>query len=253
MDQVLRGKTALVTGASRGIGRAIAERLAESGALVAINFVNNTKAAQEVLSSIESKGGRAFTIQLELGPPGSAEALAAALETELTRRTGEPTLDILVNNAGNGDFATILQTTDEIYDGTFARNTRVPFFLVKALYHRFRSGGSIINISSAAVRINIPGIVAYNMAKAAQESFTKTLAKELGPRNVRVNSVAPGFIATDYNADVHSNPERRKQMEDITALRRLGHPSDMAGFVHALVSPDSSFVTGQLIEVSGNC
>jgi NAD(P)-dependent dehydrogenase (short-subunit alcohol dehydrogenase family) len=251
MDKILQGKTALVTGGSRGIGRATAQRLAASGALVAINYMSNREAAEEVVSSIEAQGGQAFALQRELGPKGSAEALAEALLTELIRRTGEPALDILVNNAGNGEWATIVDTTDEIYDGTFDRNTRVPFFLVKALYDRFRSGGSIINISSAAVRVSVPAIIAYNMAKAAQESFTKTLAKEMGPRGIRVNSVAPGFIATDYNANVHSNPDMVKQMLDNIALRRLGQPSDMADFIHALVSPASSYVSGQLIEVGG--
>jgi 3-oxoacyl-[acyl-carrier protein] reductase len=253
MDDILRGKTALVTGASRGIGRAIAERLAASGALVAINYASRADAAQEVLAGIEARGGKGFVLHRELGPAGSAEALAAALTAELVERTGEPGLDILVNNAGSGDWATITETTEEIYDGTFARNTRVPFFLVKALYDRFRGGGSIINISSAAVRVNVPPIIAYNMAKAAQESFTKTIAKELGPRNIRVNSVAPGFICTDNNAAVHGDPEQAQAMVDTIALGRLGQPREIADFVHALVSPASSFVTGQLIEVGGNC
>jgi 3-oxoacyl-[acyl-carrier protein] reductase len=251
MEKVLQGKTALVTGGSRGIGRATAQRLAASGALVAINYMSNTGAAEEVVSSIESLGGQAFALQLELGPKGSAETLAEAVMTEIYRRTGESALDILVNNAGNGDWATITETTDEMYDGTFDRNTRIPFFLVKALYDRFRSGGSIINISSAAVRVSMPAIIAYNMAKAAQESFTKTLAKDMGPRGIRVNSVAPGFIATDYNANVHTNPDLVKRMIENVALRRLGQPSDMADFIHALVSPASSYVSGQLIEVGG--
>jgi NAD(P)-dependent dehydrogenase (short-subunit alcohol dehydrogenase family) len=251
MGGVLQGKVALVTGGSRGIGRAIARRLARSGALVAINYVSNVEAVQEVVAGIEADGGQAFAVRTELGPPGSAEALAAAVEAALVRRAGAPELDIVVNNVGNGDYARIVDTTEEAYDATFARNTRVPFFLVKALHDRLRPGGSVVNISSTGVRLNLPEIVAYNMAKAALESFTRTLANELGPRGVRVNSVAPGFILTDYNAADLADAAHRQQVEALTAMRRIGAPDDIAEVVHDLVSPGWSFVTGQLIEVSG--
>jgi NAD(P)-dependent dehydrogenase (short-subunit alcohol dehydrogenase family) len=252
MSGILQGKTALVTGASRGIGRAIAERLAASGALVAISYASNAAAAQEAVAAIEDQGGQAFALQADFERAEEVAALAQALDAELVRRRSEPALDILVNNAGSGGYANTPATSEDFYDATFARNTRAPFFLVQALFDRFRSGGSVINISSEGVRLNLPGTIAYNMAKAAQESFTRTLANELGPRGVRVNSVAPGFVLdTDINAGFVDNAEVLAQIQGLTALRRLGYSTDIANVVHMLVSPDASFMTGQLIEVSG--
>jgi NAD(P)-dependent dehydrogenase (short-subunit alcohol dehydrogenase family) len=251
MDTILAGKTALVTGASRGLGRAVAERLAASGALVAVNYVSNAAAAQEVVAGIEARGGRAFLLQMDMERPDAGPRLAEALEAELVRRTGEPALDILVNNVGGGDYAKILDTTEAFYDATFARNTRSTFFLVKALYHRFRSGGSVVNISSEGVRLSLPETVAYNMAKAALDSFTRSLVNELGPLGVRVNSLAPGMMDTHGNQWLLQDPVMSRQIVENTALRRIGSAEDFADVVHAIVSPATSFVTGQWIEVSG--
>jgi NAD(P)-dependent dehydrogenase (short-subunit alcohol dehydrogenase family) len=251
MDDSLQGKTALVTGASRGLGRAIAERLAAAGCLVGVNYVSNLAAAQEVVSRIETVGGQAFLLQQDMEKPDAAARLVEGLEAELVRRTGQPALDILVNNVGGGDYAKILDTTEDFYDATFARNTRAAFFLVKALYHRFRAGGSVINISSEGVRLALPETVAYNMAKAALDSFTRSLVNELGPLGVRVNSVMPGMMDTHGNKWIFDDPEMSQQVVESTALRRVGSAEDFANVVHSLVSPAWSFVTGQWIEVSG--
>jgi NAD(P)-dependent dehydrogenase (short-subunit alcohol dehydrogenase family) len=251
VDTSLQGKTALVTGASRGLGRAIAERLAAAGCLVAVNYVSNLEAAQAVVSGVEAAGGQAFLLQQDMEQPDAVTRLVAGLEAELVRRTGEPGLDILVNNVGGGDYAKILDTTEDFYDATFTRNTRAAFFLVKALYHRFRPGGSVINISSEGVRLALPDTIAYNMAKAALDSFTRSLVNELGPLGVRVNSVMPGMMDTHGNKWIFDDPEKSREVVENTALRRIGTAEDFANVVHSLVSPAWSFVTGQWIEVSG--
>jgi 3-oxoacyl-[acyl-carrier protein] reductase len=251
MTLMLEGKTALVTGASRGIGRAIAERLAASGALVAIHYAANEDAAKETLGAIEAAGGRAFLIQAEFGKPGAIEKAVGELRSGLQSRAGNDGLDILVNNAGGSGYRSVAEMTEEFYDYTFDLNTRSPFFLTKALLPNLRAGGSVINISSEAARINLVETVSYGMAKAALEHFTRCLAKEIGPRDIRVNCVAPGIIHTAQSDDYLSIPERKREVELATPLRRVGHVSDMAEMVHALVTAAGGFTTGQVIEVSG--
>lgn len=250
MDGLLQGKTALVTGASRGIGRGIAERFAASGALVAVHYATNAAAAEETVAAIAAGGGQAFAIQAEFGTPGAIEKVVGELEAELLRRTGDGGLDVLVNNAGGGAYASVQDTSEQVYDQAFALNTRTPFFLTQALLPRLRRGGSVINLSSEAARLHLVETVAYSMAKSALEDFTVCLAKEVGPRGIRVNAVRPGVIRTAQSEDYLSIPERKKEVEAATALRRIGHTDDMAEFVHALVTA-AGFVTGQVVEVSG--
>jgi NAD(P)-dependent dehydrogenase (short-subunit alcohol dehydrogenase family) len=250
MDGLLHGKTALVTGASRGIGRGVAERFAASGALVAVHYATNVAAAEETIAAIHAQGGEAFAIQAEFGASGAIEKVAGELETELLRRTGDDGLDILVNNAGGGEYASVQETSERLYDQAFALNTRTPFFLTQALLPRLRRGGSVINLSSEAARLHLVETVAYSMAKSALEDFTICLAKEVGARGIRVNAVRPGVIRTAQSEDYLSIPERKAEIENATALRRIGHTDDMAEFVHALVTA-AGFVTGQIVEVSG--
>jgi NAD(P)-dependent dehydrogenase (short-subunit alcohol dehydrogenase family) len=251
VTKYLEGKTALVTGGTRNLGRGMAERLAESGAIVAVNYASNVAAAETLLASIASRGGEAFAVKARLGEPGANEALVAALDIELKRRTGSGRLDILVNNIGGGAYGTIASTTPEEYDHTFANNVRSPFFLTQALLPRLNDGGRIINISSAAARLAGKDFIAYSMSKAALDMFTRALAKELGPRHINVNSVQPGFNVTDSNADILRNAEMRKHVEAQTAFGRFGEPRDIAEVVHFLASPAGSWVTGQTIEASG--
>ena len=251
MTDTLDGKIALVTGASRGIGRAIAERFAASGALVGVHYATNKAAGEETVQGITDRGGRAFLLQARFGAPGAIAKLVGELDAELQRRGAHSGLDILVNNAGGGSYANVETTSEAFYDATFDLNARAPFFLTQALLPKLRRGGSVINISSEAARINLVETVAYGMAKAGLEHFTRCLAKEIGPRDIRVNAVAAGIIHTAQSDDFLSIPERRKQIEDVTPLRRVGQVQDIAAMVHALVTSAGSFTTGQVIEVSG--
>ena len=251
LDQDLEGKTALVTGASRGIGRGIAERLAAAGALVAVNYASNDAAAREVLSAIEAAGGQAFPIKIQLGDTPASEALVAALEEELARRTGQKGLDILINNIGVGDYRGLSDTNDELLEYIFTNNVFAPFRLTRALYDRINDHGRVINISSMATRLIDRDTIAYNMSKAALEMFTVTLAKDLGRRRINVNSVAPGFTETDVNSAILEDPEQVKHIAARTLLGRFATCADIADFVHALVGPAGRWVTGQTIEASG--
>jgi 3-oxoacyl-[acyl-carrier protein] reductase len=247
----LKGKTALVTGASRGIGRGIAERLGAAGALVAVNYASNAGAAAETVAAIAAAGGTAFAVQATLGQPGAAEALAAALESELIAHTGSNGLDILVNNVGIGDYKAIADTGEDLLRAIFDSNVFGPFLLTRALHGRLNPNGRVINISSSASRLADKDTIAYNMSKAAVEMFTVSLAKDLGPRGITVNSVAPGFTETDVNAAVMSDPAMVKAISDTTLLRRFATPADIADFVHALAGEPGRWVTGQNIEASG--
>lgn len=240
-----------MTGASRGIGRGIAERLAAAGALVAINYASNDEAARDVLQGIEAAGGQAFLLKMQLGDTAASEALAAALDGELTRRTGSGGLDILVNNVGVGDYRGLSETSDELLDYIFTTNVFAPFKLTRALYERINDHGRVINISSMATRLKDRDTIAYNMSKAALEMFTVTLAKDLGRRTINVNSVAPGFTETDVNSAILDDPEQVKQIAARTLLGRFATSADIADFVHALAGPAGRWVTGQCIEASG--
>jgi 3-oxoacyl-[acyl-carrier protein] reductase len=251
VTKCLEGKTALITGGSRGLGRAMSERLAASGAIVAVNYASNAEAAQETVATITAIGGQAFAIRAKIGADCANEALISALDAELTRRTGTGGLDILVNNIGGGDYGTIATTTPEAYDATFMNNVRAPFFLTRALLPRLKDGGRVINISSAASRLAGSDFITYSMSKAAVDMFTRVLAKTLGPQRITVNSVLPGFNVTEANAHLVEDSVARKQIEDLTALGRFGEPSDIAEVVHFLASPAGGWVTGQIIEASG--
>ncbi len=251
MSGSLLGKSALVTGASRGIGRAIAETLAREGAFVVGSYASNVKAADEAAAAIAAQGGKIVMVQADFLEPGSVGTLLTKLDAALLQGTGTLGLDILINNAGGGEYAFVAGTTEDIYDQCFARNTRAPFFLAKALMDRFRPGGSIINLSSEGARLSLSEYTAYCMAKSALESFTRCFAKEIGPRGVRVNAICPGIIRTAQSEDYLAIPERHKEIVDWTALRRIGHVDDIAGMVHALVTTAGAFVTGQIIEISG--
>jgi 3-oxoacyl-[acyl-carrier protein] reductase len=251
VEKELQGKVTLVTGSGKGIGRAIAERLAASGAIVAINYASDHAAAADTVCAIEAAGGSAFAVQARIGDRGAIEKLVDAIDAEFTKRTGHGGLDILVNNIGGGDYSTIESISVEEFDWTFSNNVRGPFLLTKALYHRLNDNGRVINISSIASRLADPGFIAYCMAKAAVEMFTRTLAKDLGPRGITVNSVAPGFTSGETNAHVEEDPEMNKAVIGNTALRRFGQPAEVADFVHALASPAGRWITAQNIDASG--
>jgi 3-oxoacyl-[acyl-carrier protein] reductase len=251
MAQDLAGKTALVTGGSRGLGQAIAERLAAAGALVAVNYASNRAAADGTVARIEAAGGQAFALQGVLGDQEGAANLASALDKELTSRAGSGTLDILVNNIGGSDYSTIESADEAFFDTVFHNNVRAGFLLTRALYDRLAEHGRVINLSSAGARLTDPSIIVYTMAKAAVEAFTRVLAAELGPRGITVNSVSPGFTLGETNEHITKDDDASKQVIDATALRRFGTPEEIADTVYMLASPLGRWVTAQNIEASG--
>lgn len=251
MEQELAGKTALVTGASRGLGVHMAKRLAKAGALVAVNYASDEQSANETVRRIEEEGGQAFAVQAKLGGEAAAKELAAKLDRELSDRTGSTGLDILVNNIGGGDYGPITAADEAFYDEVMVNNLRAPFFLTRALHDRINDFGRVINISSVGSRLTDPNIIVYTMAKAAVEAFTRVLAQELGHRGITVNSVGPGFTAGPTNDYIVNDPEAAKQVTDVTALRRFGQPEEIADVVYALASPLGRWVTAQSIEASG--
>ncbi|MFI1620484.1 SDR family oxidoreductase [Streptomyces lydicus] len=247
----LNGKTALVTGSSRGIGRGIAQRLAQDGALVAVHYGNNDAAAKETAETIIGAGGRAFIIGAELGVPGDAETLFAAFDDGLAACGAEPGLDILVNNAAISLPGHIDEVTPEEFDRTLAVNTKAPFFLIQHGLRRMRDGGRIINISSAVTTTAFPSTIAYGVSKGAVDTLTLTLAKDLGARGITVNTIAPGFVATDMNAAMRATPEAEAALASISVFNRMGRPADIADVAAFLASDDSRWITGQRFDVTG--
>ena len=251
MEQSLKGKTALVTGGSRGIGRAIAERLAKDGATVALTYNASRSGAHEAVAAIEKDGGTAFAIQADLVDPRTVPALFQRLDDELTKRNGSKALDILVNNAGNTGWVGFKDATPDSWDTLIAVYARAPFFIVQAALDRLADGGRIINLSSAAATKPVTAAPIYSMAKAAINNLTHTLAAELGPRGITANAVAPGYTRTDGNAALRENPELVEAVEAQIALGRFGEPSEIAAVVAFLASDEGHWVTGQTIEASG--
>ncbi|WP_275293738.1 SDR family oxidoreductase [Amycolatopsis sp. La24] len=243
-------KTALVTGGGKGIGRAVATRLAHDGALVAVHYGSDEAAAKDTVAAIEANGGQAFAVQTTLGVDGDAETLLDRLSAELRERTGEVALDILVNNAATGAGSITSATSDE-FDRVFAVNVKAPFFLVQKLLPVLRDGGRIVNISSADTRIALPFELAYSMTKGALDVFTRSLAQELGQRGITVNGVAPGPTPTDRTAHMFADERMRAGMAGASALRRVADATDIADVVAFLASADSRWVTGQIIDATG--
>jgi 3-oxoacyl-[acyl-carrier protein] reductase len=246
----LAGKIALVTGASRGIGRAIARRLASDGAIVAVHFNAAADGAKDTVAAITAEGGAAFALQANLGERGGAAELAEKFTAELTRRYGKAEFDILVNNAGISKRATIEDITEDDFALLLQTNLQSPFFLIKRLLPHLRDGGRIINISSMGTRSAYPTMASYAPAKAGLEALGRLLAVHLGARRITVNAVMPGATATDMNANA-SDPVASRAIASTVALGRVGQPADIAKVVAFLASDDGGWVTGQSIDASG--
>jgi NAD(P)-dependent dehydrogenase (short-subunit alcohol dehydrogenase family) len=247
----LPGKIAVVTGASRGIGRAIAIRLAKDGALVIVNFQKNAEAAAAVVSEIEATGGEACALQGDVGSMAGIRQFFQALDDELTRRRGSNQFDILVNNAGISMMGDVASSSEEDFDRTFSVNVKGAFFVTQQAMPRLRDGGRIVNISSVITQHPTPLYAAYSMAKAAVNTLTVVLAVELGGRAITVNTVAPGMTATEMSASMLEDPDLVQFLCDKTALGRVGTVEDIATVVAFLASSDAGWVTGQYIEASG--
>ena len=246
MDR-LDGKVALVTGASRGIGRAIALRLAADGARVGVHYAKARDAATAVQAEIEAVGGEAFLLQADLSALTGIEGVVDDLRIALDGRL----LDILVNNAGIGASGTIADTDESGFDALFALDVKAPFFLTQQLLPLLVDGGRIINISSVVSIAAYPTTIAYAAAKAALNSMTVSLAAGLGPRGISVNAVAPGATATDFLGAMLDDPAVVGMLEKASVFGRLGQPGDIAGLVAFLAGPEAGWVTGQLIAASG--
>jgi bifunctional oxygenase/reductase len=245
----LTDSTALVTGASRGIGRGIATRLAADGALVAVHYSTNREAAEEVVATIEKDGGRAFAVAADLRVPSEVHTLFLGLERGLKERVGSTDLTILVNNAGVMGGVPAADTTVEQFDRLFAVNARAPFFIIQRALTNLTRGGRIINISSGLTRVANPDEVAYAMSKGAVEQLALHFGKLLAPRGITVNSVAPGI--TRNGSPVFDIPEAVEQMAQLSAFGRVGEPTDIADVVAFLASDDARWVTGAFLDASG--
>ncbi|MFC9997122.1 SDR family NAD(P)-dependent oxidoreductase [Nocardia sp. NPDC127526] len=243
----LSGRTALVTGGSRGIGRAIAERLAADGAQVAVHYGSNEAAAKDTVAAIEQAGGKAFAVRADLADPAGPDQLITALEDRLG---GQP-LDILVNNAAIIVYeATIAEATLEQFERQFAINVRAPFFIIQRALPLLRDGGRIVNISSGVTWFATPQTV-YSMTKGALNALGRSLANTLGARGITVNTVSPGVTDTEMNSWLHESDDAVPGIAAITALDRVGRAPDIADAVAFFASDDGRWVTGQTLEVNG--
>ena len=242
---LLANKTALVTGASRGIGRAVAIELARAGARIAVNYAGNHAAAEEVVALIESAGGEAFPVQADVGDAAAVSAMVKAV----MERFG--TIDILVNNAGITRDNLIMRMKEEEWDAVMHTNLKGIFNCTKVVSRLMMKQryGRIVNMTSVVGVMGNAGQSNYAAAKAGVIGFTKSMAKELASRNINVNAVAPGFISTDMTANL---PEQAKAdlMVQIP-LQKLGTPEDVAAAVLFLVSPGADYITGQTLHVDG--
>jgi NAD(P)-dependent dehydrogenase (short-subunit alcohol dehydrogenase family) len=245
-------KIALVTGASRGLGRNTALSIARKGNDLIITYLNNAESAQAVVVEIAALGRKAIALQLDTGDVSSFASFTQRLRSALGENWGRDSFDYLVNNAGHGDMALIADTAEAQFDKLVDVHFKGVFFLTQALLSVIKDGGSIVNLSSGLTRVSYPGFAAYSAMKGAVEILSIYLAKELGSRGIRVNTVAPGAIETDFlGGAVRDMPDLNKVFAEMTALGRVGVPDDIGPMVASLLSDDNRWVTGQRIEVSG--
>ena len=247
MSKKLEGKVAVVTGASKGIGAEIAKQLAAEGAAVVVNYSSSKEGADRVVAEIAGKGGKALAVKADVAKKAEVERLFSEAKKAFGR------LDILVNNAGIYEFSPLEAVTEEHFHKQFNLNVLGLILASQAAAKQFGpSGGSIINISSVVSTYAPPNAAVYSATKAAVDAVTKSLAKELGPRKIRVNSINPGMVETEgtHSAGI-TESEMRKQIEAQTPLGRIGQPGDIAPAVVFLASADAAWITGETLYISG--
>jgi 3-oxoacyl-[acyl-carrier protein] reductase len=244
MAEGLIGKVAIVTGASRGIGRATAERLASDGASVVVNYATSAEEADAVVKAIEAHGGKAIAVRADVARLDDIRRLFRETIARLGR------LDILVANAGYSCFKPMGEITEEDFDRTYALNAKGTYFCLQDALRHMRDGGRIVCVSTIGTVLNLPGGACYFGSKAAVEQFCRTLAKEVAPRGITVNVVSPGFTETAMLL-ANMDSDARRDLVEMTPLRRLGQPEDVAEVIAFLVSEPARWVTRQNIAADG--
>jgi 3-oxoacyl-[acyl-carrier protein] reductase len=243
----LAGRVAVVTGASKGIGAAIARQLAAEGASVVVNYSSSKAGADRVVGEIEAGGGRAMAVRANVAKPADIEQLFVE-----TRQAFGP-IDILVNNAGVYEFAPLEEITEEHFRRQFDLNVLGLALATRSAVKNFNpAGGSIVNISSLVSTLGFPNAAVYSGTKGAVDAITRSLARELGPRGIRVNAINPGMVETEgVHAAGIAGSEMRREVEAQTPLGRIGRPEDIAGAAVFFASADSSWVTGETLAIAG--
>ncbi|MDF0750474.1 SDR family oxidoreductase [Marinobacter sp. 71-i] len=245
-------KIALITGGSRGLGKNMALHLAKKGRDIILTYHSRKDEAEAVVETITSMGRRAVAMQLDVGNSESFSQFARQVSDTLNKHWGRKDFDYLINNAGTGVFKDYLDITEEEFGRMVNEHIKGPFFLSQTLLPVVKNGGRILNVSSGLTRMAIPGFSAYAMMKAALETLSVYMAKELGSRGITVNTIAPGAIETDFGGGyVRDTPEVNEQLAAMTALGRVGLPDDVGGAVAAILDDDAGWINAQRIEVSG--
>lgn len=248
----MENKIALVTGGSRGLGKDMAIRLAEKGLNVILTFQHNEELAESTVKEIEEAGVKSKALRLDLGKLDGLDQFAESLRITLFNDFEGRGIDYLIHNAGMGGSTPFEKATEEEFDLFMNTHYKGVFFLTQKLLPPLNDNGGIITISSGTTRFVNPGYSIYASMKGAIETLTKYLAKELGPRGIRANVVAPGPIETDFNdAAIRNNPQLKERLSSLSPLGRVGKAEDIGGVVAFLCSPDASWINGQRIEVSG--
>lgn len=247
----MKTRIAIITGGSRGLGRNTAINLARRGVDIIFTYRANQEEANSLIREIEAMGRKAAAFRLDTGETRAFDGFVSEVR-KTVQSWGRERFDYLVNNAGNSLHANFADTTEEQFDGIVNVHFKGVFFLTQKLLPLISDGGRIVNISSGLARFTVPGISAYAAAKGAVEVLTRYLAKELGSRQITVNTVAPGAIATDFSGGmVRDNPEVNKMVAGMTALGRVGVPDDIGPMIAMFLSDENRWVNGQRIEVSG--
>jgi len=243
---------AIVTGGSRGLGKSTALHLARNGCDVILTYLRQHAEADAVCEAIEALGRKAVALQLDVADSGSFSIFTVQVQEVLKLRWNCELFNYLVNNAGFGIHASLMETTEAQFDDLFNVHLKGTFFLTQKLLPIMADGGRIVNLSSGLTRFAFPGYAAYAAMKGAIEVLSKYMAKELGPRGIAVNVVAPGAIATDFGAGaVRDNPQLNGFIASQTALGRVGQPDDIGAMIASLLSSDNRWINAQRIEVSG--